>query len=141
MTETCQPKGCVTEHDFGKNTDKKYVDVTKVSLEEWLALLDSPQKDDLLFIDYMFPTDTMRDEYIATIHNRSDDEVIKLLRRFLISSGSLGKDKFMLDFLMHCMKHDKEHFNILNRIHFLELLYTLSVCITLYEKRRSISMG
>jgi hypothetical protein len=60
-----------------KNTDKKYVDVTKVSLDEWLALLNSPQKEDLLFIDYMFPTDTMRDEYIATIHNRSDDEVIK----------------------------------------------------------------
>ena len=94
-----------------KNTDKKYVDVTKVSLEEWLALLNSPQKEDLLLIDYMFPTDALRDEYIATIHNRSDDEVINLLRRFLIYSGSLGKDKFMLDFLMHCMKHDKEHFN------------------------------
>ncbi|MDY6861885.1 MAG: hypothetical protein SV062_02745 [Thermodesulfobacteriota bacterium] len=46
-----------------KTTDKKYVDVTKLSLDEWLGLLDSPKKKDLLFIDYMFPDDTMKDEY------------------------------------------------------------------------------
>lgn len=94
-----------------KITDKKYVDVTKVSL-------DSPQKEDLLFIDYMFPTDTIRDEYIATIHIRSDDEVINLLRRLLISSGSLGKDKFSLYYLLYCMKHDKEHFNKLMKLEY-----------------------
>jgi len=101
-----------------KISDKKYVDVTKVPLDEWLALLDSPEKEDLLFIDYMFPTDNIRDEYLATIHNYSDDEVINLLRRFLISSGSLGKDKSSFDYLMHCMKHDKEHFNKLMKLEY-----------------------
>lgn len=106
-----------------KITDKKCVDVTKLSLDEWLGLLDSPKKRDLLFIDYMFPGDTMKDEYLVTIHNRSDEEVINLLRRFLIPSGSLGKDEGSFNYLIHCMKHDKEQFNKLMKMEYHKRLF------------------
>ncbi len=106
-----------------KITDKKLVDVTKLSLDEWLDLLNSSKKKDLLFIDYMFPTDTMKDKYLETIHNRSDEGVINLLRRFLIPSGSLGKDETSFDYLMHLMEHDKEKFDKLMEMEYYKRLF------------------
>jgi restriction system protein len=60
------------------------------TLNEWL---ESLKKRKAGTIDFSFPSDKVRDEYIATIERRSDAEIFDLLRRFLIPSGPLGSDK------------------------------------------------
>jgi len=70
----------------------------------------------------MFPTDTLREEYLATIHERSDEDVINLLRRFLLTSGTLGFDKFTFNYLLYCMGHDKEKFEKLIKLEFYKRL-------------------
>jgi restriction system protein len=91
-----------------KMLDKKVIDVTKYSLEKWLQLVFAKPDEDVIYIDYMFPTDKHREKYLKTIQNRSDDEVKALIRKFLIPSGSLGKDEFSLEYLIHCLKNDKD---------------------------------
>jgi len=65
------------------------IDGTTLSLNEWLDILFT-DKAARLSPNCCFPTDKMRDEYLATIHERSEDEIKKLLRRFLVRSGYLG---------------------------------------------------
>lgn len=91
-----------------KMLDKKVIDVTKYSLDDWLQLIFGKADEGVLFIDYMFPTDKHREKYLKTIQSRNDDEVKALVRKFLIPSGSLGKDEFSLEYLSHCLKNDKE---------------------------------
>jgi len=57
---------------------KKYVDVTKLSLDKWLSLLDPEEREDLVFIYWEFPTPAMREEYLETIQTRTDEEVVNL---------------------------------------------------------------
>lgn len=106
-----------------KIDNKKIVDATKLSLDEWLALFNSPDKENLLFINYMFPTDAIRDQYLATIHTRTDKEVIDLLRNFLITSGSLGRDETAFEYLIDCMEQDKDKFNKLMEIEYYKRLF------------------
>ena len=68
--------------------DKPFRDATKLSLDEWLKLLNSKDSESYAFTTYEFPTDSMRDEYLSSIQNRTEKEVIDLLRHFLITSGS-----------------------------------------------------
>lgn len=91
-----------------KMLNKKVIDVTKYSLEKWLQLLFGKSDEDVIYIDYMFPTDKHRENYLKTIQNRSDDDVKALVRKFLIPSGSLGKDEDSLEYLIHCIKNEKE---------------------------------
>lgn len=65
----------------------------------------------------------MRDEYLETIHTRTDEEVINLLRNFLIPSGSLGADKWAFEYLMHCLKHDKDKFERLMEMEYYKRLF------------------
>jgi len=75
----------------------KYIDARQMPLDEWLALLfDVP--DGAVFTSWAFPTDKHREEYIAGIGRRSEDDVCKLLEMFLIPSGTLGCDRrYMAD--------------------------------------------
>jgi restriction system protein len=68
------------------------IEVAKLSLEEWLDLVRNPPKD-AIFADYEFPTAGHKEQYLASIEQRPDKEVRLLIRRFLISSGSLGIDQ------------------------------------------------
>lgn len=52
----------------------------------------------------------MRDEYLDTIKNRTEAEVIDLIRNFLISCGSLGTDEGSFAFLMYNLEKDKATF-------------------------------
>ncbi|MFA6362894.1 restriction endonuclease [Methanoregula sp.] len=88
--------------------EKKVIDVTKYSLDDWLRLVFAKPDKNVIYIDYMFPTDKLREKYLKTIQSRSDDEVKTLVRNFLIPAGSLGKDEFSLEYLSHCLKNDKE---------------------------------
>jgi restriction system protein len=74
---------------------RKLIDATKLSLSEWLNLVKSHDREELLFVDWQFPTKSMRDEYLDTIQTRTEDEVIDLLRNFLMFSGSYGCDDYL----------------------------------------------
>jgi restriction system protein len=64
-----------------------------VSLEEWLGLIDDEQSDELV-PDFCFPNERLRDEYLASVPTRSEDEVRDLLRRhFLVHTGEFGADE------------------------------------------------
>lgn len=69
----------------------------KLTLEEWLTLLDNPPKR-AIFEQYMFPTDEMRLEYLATIEKRPEEEVKNLLRHLLPETGTYQSD---IDFLKY----------------------------------------
>ncbi len=117
-----------------KTDGKKIIDATKMSLNEWLSLLDSEENEDVLFINYMFPTDNMREEYLQTIQTRTDEEVINLLRNFLISSGTLGADKSALENLMYWLGHDKDRFEKMMEIeYYRRLLGSFNGKTTIWE--------
>jgi len=88
--------------------DKKLVDVTQYSLDDWLQLVFAKSDENVFFINYMFPTDELQEKYLKTIQNYSDDEVKALVRKFLISTGSFWKDEINLEYLIHCLKNEKE---------------------------------
>ena len=94
---------------------------TGMNLEEWLALLFDPP-DGASFINYAFPTDRHREEYFATINQRTDEEVYKLLKRFLIPSGTLGIDKLRLAGLAAIQKADPEMFQRMIRLQYYQRL-------------------
>lgn len=102
--------------------DRELVDVTNYSLEEWLKLIKSKESKNFLFINYMFPNDEIREEYLETINDRSEEEVIFLLRKFLITSGYMGSDKFSLEYLSECARNNKDQFKKLIRIEYYKRL-------------------
>ncbi|MGY4478653.1 hypothetical protein [Bradyrhizobium sp. USDA 3364] len=65
----------------------------EISLELWL---DSVADDDPGVINFSFPSNRLRDDYIASLSVRTDDDVLELLHRFLIPSCSLGCDAIIL---------------------------------------------
>jgi restriction system protein len=76
--------------------------ITQASLDEWL---ESVAEDEPGTITYSFPNSNLRDEYLASIEQSTDDDVTDLLRNFLISSCSLGIDEILLD---HFKRNDTQ---------------------------------
>ena len=70
---------------------REYLEARKLSLAEWLALLFDPPEN-VTFIDFQFPTEQHLEEYIATIDQRTDTEITRLLSELLIPTCSLGDD-------------------------------------------------
>ena len=89
------------------NKDMTLIETEKISLSEWLSLLDHPPKD-AIYINYMFPTDRHREEYLSTVHQRSDTEIKQLMRRFLWLPTSFNEDRHKTTVLLQKIK-DKEH--------------------------------
>ena len=87
-----------------KNT---YIDAEKFPLAEWLDLLFS-KKRNIDFIDYEFPTDRHREEYFSTIQSREESDVLRLIKKFLIPSCSLGTDKYCLQHIISERRKDTE---------------------------------
>lgn len=102
---------------------REYVDAKKLSLDEWMALLNPDDKEKLLFIHWSFPTDEMRDEYLETIHNRTEKEVIELLRNFLMTYGRLGTDARAMENLMCVLEQEKDRFDELMEIEHVRRLF------------------
>lgn len=72
--------------------ESNFIDAIDLPLDEWLEYVLKPSSD-VLIADYEFPTDKHFDEFIATVDKRSDDEIRKILLKFLIPSCTLGIDK------------------------------------------------
>ena len=120
------------------NNDKdiKFIDVEEMNLDEWLNLVFSSKNEEYIFIDYAFPNNFVRDEYLETIHERDEKEVINLLRKFLIQSGTSMQDKFNLRYLLECKKNDKAQFNKLINIE-----YYKRVAMNAIDKNYSVWEG
>jgi len=87
------------------NANGQYLDVTTMSLNEWLELMFNPP-DGYSFIDYMFPTSNHLKEYIFSVNQRTDEEIKQLLRKLLIPSVSLGVDESRYEWLMWTKEND-----------------------------------
>jgi len=93
-----------------------------VPLEEWLAeVLGSTSHS--RFDDYRFPTDAHKEEYIGTIESRSEREVVKLIRKFLVPSCWLGVDKSHMEWLRDVEKSDPGRFRELMQHEYFRRLF------------------
>jgi restriction system protein len=71
----------------------EYIDSTKLTLGEFLNKLNSKEYV-RLFPNNHFPSEEMMNEYLSTIHERSDNHIRFILRRFLIHNCTFGHDDF-----------------------------------------------
>lgn len=85
-----------------------------MSLEEWLGLLRKHPRR-ATFIDYEFPTNKHRSKYLRTIVDRSEEEVVELLRHFLLPCGSLGTDKYHLKWFLASKNDAPEMYERMSR--------------------------
>lgn len=84
--------------------DKCVIETETLSLHEWLDLLvNAPQ--DVSYIDYCFPSEKMRSEYLSSIAGRPLREVKWLVSKFLPPGSILGHDHYFLQCLLHYQKH------------------------------------
>jgi restriction system protein len=75
------------------------IETENLSLADWLTLLNNPPKN-AVYVDYMFPSDRHRDEYLSTVQERNITEVKQLLRRFLWLPTSFGEDTLRAEILV-----------------------------------------
>ena len=81
---------------------------TKLTLAEWLAAISDPKRSVDTIMNYQFPTDAHREEYLRTIGTRPDAEIRFLLHKFLIRSGTLGHDRLTVQFLAHAARRGEK---------------------------------
>lgn len=82
-------------------TLSNHIDHKKLSLDEWLSYVMIPRTDrGFQILDCQFATDAHREEYLSSIESRPSREVRYLISLFLIDGGSLGYDKYLLDWLL-----------------------------------------
>ncbi|EPD54573.1 hypothetical protein HMPREF1211_08223 [Streptomyces sp. HGB0020] len=77
-----------------------------MSLDEWLQYVQTGQweRGDEPPSSAYFPSDELRDEYLATVPERSDEEIKSLLRNFLVHSGTFAMDKIHLTSALQAAK-------------------------------------
>lgn len=83
------------------------LDVSDTTLEQWLDLVFSPPRN-TVFCNWAFPTDKHMQEYLDTIQSRTDIEIKSLLLKFLIPTGSLGKDESSYEWLVSLSASERE---------------------------------
>lgn len=112
----------IIEDNLDSDSENSLIDVQEMDLNEWLELIFSKKDKKYLFIDYMFPNEDFREKYLESIHERKDQEVINLIRKFLIRSGSFDGDIFKLKYLLHCHENDRNQFKNLIQLEFYKRL-------------------
>lgn len=70
-----------------------------MTLEDWLKAIDSPEHERSYHIHPFncFPLEEHRSQYLTSIMDRTDKEILSLLRRFLLHSGNYGVDLRILE--------------------------------------------
>jgi hypothetical protein len=71
------------------------------NLQDWLDRVSSEEPG---VIDFSFPSDKLRTEFLAAIEQRPDAEITDLLRKFLIPSSSFGADEATFHWLVRLLK-------------------------------------
>lgn len=82
---------------------KKVTDGSSLSLDDWLQSISHPAPHSIV-LDYAFPTEKHKQEYLATIAKRSELEVKELLRRFLVPAAAFKLDKLYFEVLKSQVK-------------------------------------
>lgn len=101
------------------------IEIEGLSLGEWLDLLAKPPRNSI-FIDYCFPTDSHFQEYLTTISERKEKDVIKLLRRFLIHTGTLGIDEIHFAYLAEIVRKNPDRINLILNNEYNRRLFTFA---------------
>lgn len=89
-------KRMATQHqppEYSATSSVCTAQLAKSTLECWLRALKDGEPGT---IDFHFPTDAVRNEYLATIEQRDWESIVSLLRRFLLPSCSLGCDLMLV---------------------------------------------
>ena len=71
----------------------EYLDVSGTSLDEWLQLLRMPPARKT-FVANHFPTEAHRQEFFRRLHDLPEEDILMVLRRFLVSTGSNAQDRY-----------------------------------------------
>ncbi len=88
------------------NTNEKTLVGKDISYEQWLRYMKNKPAG-ILFEDYMFPTEEIRNLYIKNIHDFAEDDVQRVLAKFINLDGILGADKYLIDILRDAINNDK----------------------------------
>jgi len=86
----------------------KYGSDWEGNLSGWLETIGTVPRDAEAVQNYCFPTEHLREEYLATIDRRSNDEVLLLLSRFLFPATTFGGDKLQLEILSGVSAEDRQ---------------------------------
>lgn len=110
-----------------------WIDAQALTLDEWLSLVYHPPKDKLVLLG-AFPSDKHRDEYISSLQNRSDDDVIKLLHSFLVKSDTFGLiDEIRFEELVDANKNDSVKYKkMISHSYFRRLFHFFKVSKKIY---------
>lgn len=87
---------------------EELIDSRKLTLNEFLKILFSKDASKL-FPDNHFPTEELLNEYLSKIHERSDNEIRAILRRFIVHSCTFGIDEFMAKMILVTSKDKKKY--------------------------------
>lgn len=104
-----------------QKSQTQFIETSSMPLNDWLSMLFNPPTG-VLFVRHMFPSDLHREDYIKSINDRSYDEVIQLLQRFLIPSCSLRTDRSSFEWLMHSKRTDINLYNLLIKLQYYQRL-------------------
>lgn len=86
--------------------EDKLIQVKNLSLDEWLEVFFSPNANKLFPPSCCFPSEKIEKSYLAIIDKRPEKEVVNLIRKFVISTGALGKDRYTIEILNGLIKED-----------------------------------
>lgn len=86
------------------------MDARDLSLEDWLRLTKNPPRDAEFWVDVSFPTDAHREAYIASIQERDEEEIRRLLYLFLIKSGATARDELAFQVFISDKDRDPDIF-------------------------------
>jgi restriction system protein len=92
---------------MSRTNKKKKILISDVTLERWLELMEKRPKN-VDFYHFRFPTDEIRDQFLANIFNYSEKTITEILNSFLDLGASLASDQSSLNHLEHLMENDPE---------------------------------
>jgi restriction system protein len=96
-------------------------------MEEWLARQFAPGSRS----DVEFPSNEVRDAYLTSVGRRTNAEIFRLLRQFLVPSGSMGVDNLHLASLVASRESAPEVFQGM-----LELEYTKRLLLHVKDRNK-----
>lgn len=111
---------------FKKNNIPSSVDwqkyIASLTLKQWLELLHHNNNDQEYIIDCYFPTNMIKQEFIAKINEWSEEEIFFILKKFLNFSGTYGIDSHNLESLIYFKENDSKKYNNLIKFQYFQRL-------------------